>query len=64
MAGDELLAQWLHVKYAAPERRTLCPVCGYQLEETERGLHCVNDGWNESPAPMRFVPRVPETPQS
>jgi transposase len=63
MAGDELLAQWLHVKYAAPERRTLCPVCGYQLEETERGLHCQTCGWKENIS-IRFIPRTPETPQS
>ncbi len=63
MAGDELLAQWLTVKYQQPVRRTLCPVCGYQLEETERGLHCLQDGWMENPT-WRYIPRVPDNPTS
>ncbi len=62
--GENILASHLTVKYQAPVRRVLCPVCWYPLEETERGLHCVDCGWTESPAPMRFVPRTPDTPQS
>jgi hypothetical protein len=63
-AGENLLAMWLQVKYGAPVRRFLCPVCGHPLEDTERGLHDVNCGWTESPAPPRFIPRVPDVPQS
>ena len=64
VAFDNLLNLHLQVKYQQPERRYLCPVCWYPLEETERGLHCKFDGWCESPAPMRYVPRVPENPSS
>ena len=62
--GEDILAMHLQVKYQAPIRRFICPVCGYPLEKTDRGLHCKFDGWHESPAPMKYVPRVPETPQS
>jgi hypothetical protein len=64
VAGDALLTSWLQFKYQQPERRTICPQCAWTLEETERGLHCVACGWNESPAPMRYVPRVPDNPTS
>lgn len=62
MAGEELLSMILQVKYQQPERRTVCPQCGYPLEETPRGLHCRFDGWSEG-IPPRYIPRVPETPQ-
>ncbi len=64
VAFDNLLSMHLTVKYIQPVRRWLCPICWYPLEETERGLHCRFDGWTEAPAPMKFVPRIPETPQS
>jgi hypothetical protein len=64
VAGENLLAQLLMVKYQQPLRRTICPICGYPLEETERGLHCRFDAWSESPVPMRYIPRTPDTPQS
>lgn len=63
-AGENLLALYLSTKYQQPIRRVICPICGYPLQETDRGLHCVFDGWHESAVPMRYVPRVPDTPQS
>jgi hypothetical protein len=62
--GENLLATWLQVKYQQPQRRVICPICGYPLEDTERGLHCRFDGWSESPVPMRYIPRTPDTPTS
>lgn len=62
--GEQILAMHLQVKYAPPIRRTICPVCGYPLEDTDRGLHCKFDGWSESAAPMKYVPRNPDAPQS
>ena len=64
VAFDNILSLHLQAKYAQPVRRTICPVCAWPLEDTERGLHCKNCTWHESPAPMKFVPRVPDTPQS
>jgi hypothetical protein len=63
-AGDNLLALELMVKYAQPIRRVVCPICGYPLQDTERGLHDPFCGWTESPIPQRYIPRVPDTPQS
>jgi hypothetical protein len=62
--GDDILSMHLQVKYAQPIRRTLCPICWWPLIETERGLKCTFCTWHESPAPMKFVPRVPDNPQS
>ncbi len=64
VAFENLLAMQLQVKYQQPIRRTICPICAYPLEETERGLHCKNDGWTEMSPPMKFIPRTPENPQS
>ena len=61
--GDNLLALELQVKYQQPIRRTLCPMCGFPLDDTERGLHCRFDGYSESPVPQRYIPRVPDAPQ-
>lgn len=60
MGFDQLLDFWLTVKYQQPVRRDVCPICGYPLEETDRGLHCQFDGWSELSPPPKFIPRVPE----
>lgn len=62
--GDNILAMHLTEKYQAPIRRTLCPVCWYPLEDTERGLHCVDCGWSEHGVPQKYIPRTPDMPQS
>lgn len=50
----------LQVKYQSPIRRTICPVCSHQLEDTERGLHCPMGDWQEMPQ-YKYIPRTPET---
>ncbi len=64
MGFDQMLDMWLSVKYAQPVRRTICPVCAYPLEDTDRGLHCKNCTWHESASPPKFIPRSPENPLS
>jgi hypothetical protein len=63
MAFDNILEMQIQVKYQQPERRTICPVDAFPLEDTERGLHCKNCGWRELPE-YKYVPRTPENPQS
>ncbi len=62
MPFNQLLAQYLEVKYQAPVRRWLCPDCGFPLEETEKGLHCKICTWREN-AGIRYIPRSPDTPR-
>ena len=46
--GDEILAWKRAIEEQEPERRTDCPVCGWTLEESNRGgLHCELCGWTE-----------------
>ena len=64
VAGDELLAQIVTVKYQVPKRRDICPLCGgiEELEQTDRGLHCRGCGWHESGGSYpKYIPRVPDT---
>lgn len=61
MGFDVLLDQYIPIKYQTPERRTICPVCCYPLEDTERGLHCKFCSWVEG-IPPKYIPRVPENP--
>lgn len=64
MSMEQILTMYLDVKYAPPIRRTICPICAYTIDDTERGLHCKFCGWSENPVPMPFVPRTPEEPHS
>ena len=46
--GDEILREIKRIRELEPERRTLCPVCEYELSETEDGiLYCEWCGWRE-----------------
>lgn len=60
MGFDQLLEMYLPIKYQVMQPRTICPICAYPLEETDRGLHCKFDGWTEAQPPMPFIPRIPD----
>jgi len=46
--GDEIV-QWIKdIRDKGLEKRTLCPLCEYEIEETEDGiLHCTFCGWTD-----------------
>ena len=45
--GSEILAMIKRIKGLEPERRTLCPVCEYELSEKNGILCCEFCGWSE-----------------
>jgi hypothetical protein len=60
---DELLTEYLDVKYQSPVQRTVCPNDGWVLIETERGLVCKFCGWTPG-LPPPFIPRNPDQTSS
>ncbi len=63
MGFDQLLAQYVAVKYQPVERRTYCPRCGESGSGFQdipgKGLHCRYCGWDEG-MKVPFIPRLPE----
>jgi len=45
--GSEILAEIKRIRELEPERRTLCPVCEYELSEKDGKLYCEFCGWRE-----------------
>ena len=62
MAFEEILNMHLQVKYQKPERLTICPQCGYPLEDSDRGLHCLMCEWTPA-IPPKFIPQIPDVPK-
>ena len=58
MAFENLLNNYLQVKYQTPEELVYCPNDQYPLEQTDRGLHCVLCGWTPA-IPQKFIPQAP-----
>ena len=44
---NDLLAMIKAVREQEVERRTLCPICEYELSEKDGVLYCEWDGWTE-----------------
>ena len=65
MGMDQLLDDFLPIKYQGVVRRNFCPKCGSQsnIRETQRGLYCIYCGWSESGGQHpKFIPRIPDSP--
>jgi len=45
--GNEILAMINSAKESKPEKRTVCPICDWPLEEKDGILHCEYCGWFE-----------------
>lgn len=54
-AGDDLRDMKRAIEQQVPVQRDDCPICGWTIDNTRRGLHCRFCGWTSRLSDTRSV---------